>query len=89
MKTVTIEVTQEDIDQGVPSHAHKCAVARAMSRSVDGAYSLCSFWGIHNPAGRGPCVHTAKHDEAVTKFIQDFDNGKPVKPFTFTIEVPE
>jgi hypothetical protein len=38
---------------------------------------------------RGKDVFTAFMPWSAVAFISDFDNGKPVEPFAFEIEIPE
>jgi nitrate/TMAO reductase-like tetraheme cytochrome c subunit len=83
-----IEVTQKDIDKGLRSSCYECPIAHAFKRKVKNkirygfAVNADSIdlvtkdfkWYIH-----------ALPKKAQT-FIKRFDDGKPVKPFTFEIE---
>jgi hypothetical protein len=80
----TINVTQEDIDQGKRTSPTQCAVALAMRREtgnewVVGEYDMDNFQtniGVRLP------------EEART-FIKDFDYGRPVEPFSFTVDIAD
>ena len=66
-----IQVTQKDIDRGVPRDALRCPIALALQREL----------GVDNIAvGR-----TFTHD-AWDVFVQDFDAGRPVRPQKFDLE---
>ncbi len=78
MKTLKIHVTKEDIEKGKQQH---CPINRALRRlGFRRVYVSCrqcklrSEW-IDLPAN-------------AIRFINKFDNGKPVSPFTFTLKVP-
>ena len=84
MKIVTVDVTQNDIDAG-DSHADSCPVALAISRAMDRPVLVCrdcwAFWpetGTFYPM-----------PEAAGRFIELFDNGLPVEPFSFTVEIDD
>ena len=92
-RTVVVEVTAEDIASGVAQKCEHCPIAIALRRAagsarayVDGSDIFVSpvFDGdepsdIWNEAGECP--------QSVTEFVNAFDDGKPVKPFTFTVEL--
>jgi len=82
-ETLTIEVTQEDIDKGKPKSMTCCPVALAFKRAtgrkrgiyvlgmsvkVHGGGQMTSWWG-----GRAQGV-----------FMWAFDRGEPVSPTTIT-----
>lgn len=81
----TIEVTQEDIDEGISFLCDACPVALAMRRAMGKEIFISpDAWGLtrnSNDPTDQPLPSEAKH------FILDFDSGAPVKPFTFTIEL--
>lgn len=78
-----IQVTKEDIENGVQRNCEKCPLARAISRAFGkpirvGAY-LAQFFG----AGLGESTDLPPNALA---FRKAFDAGKPVQPFEFEIE---
>lgn len=74
-----IEVTQADIDKGEASNCSECPVALAarrafLSRNVSvNQVILCTNQDIYSLP------------KSARQFILDFDDGKPVKPFSFQI----
>lgn len=85
MRTVTVEVTQDDIDAGRRKSCFGCPVARALRRAVGG-----DAWVV------GPSWARALADAAAlplppeaARFVRSFDDRSPVSPFTFTLELPE
>lgn len=85
LKNMTIEVNQEDIDKGERNAAHSCPIAYAIKRKLGdvhvSVYLDCIFVG--DPRDN-PLVYYKPSSKEVG-FIQDFDNGDVVKPFTFNI----
>lgn len=88
-RTVTINVTQEDIDNGKRRTAYGCPVWLALSRvfpgksiATDSHSGSIGFWYFDTP-------------RAVSAFINmfdagDFDAGDSVSPFSFELEgVPD
>ena len=80
---IKVDVTQEDIDHGVQSDCRKCPVARAISRALGfqvEAYSTIGIWLSDSDKVPTPAIASA--------FIRQFDEFKPVSPFSFDLEVP-
>jgi hypothetical protein len=79
---VAVEVTTGGIKLGVPSEVSKCPIARALKylkfRNVKVDFHEIGF------TYKGVDYHAATPKSA-SKFIERFDGGKPVKPFTFNI----
>jgi hypothetical protein len=76
---ITIVVTQEDIDNGKPRDGDRCPIAQSFIRR--------GFWSVFASDGG---VDTYQeffdtNDRAIT-FMNDFDNGRPVKPSRFTFQ---
>jgi hypothetical protein len=90
MTTVTISVTQDDIDSGERMDPARCPVALAVTRILKDGYragvGLCTVGILDN---RHDQVDISTLSQAVSDFISDFDAGVPVEPFTFTIEISE
>lgn len=87
----TITVLQDDIDNGVPRNAHKCAVARAARRDLaDLAGEECgldvfavtrdTLYASFRSSALPPSAHCA---------VRDFDNGRDVSPFKFEVDLVE
>lgn len=79
---MNIEVTQVDIDLGVANSPCKCPLARAVRRHPKMRKSEIYLSGIR----RGKKL--IKLPFQAQKFIMDFDNWKPVKPFKFELKIP-
>lgn len=84
MKTITVEVTAEDIANGVKGKCTSCPVARALSRAAGEPWSVAFDYATRER----DCARAWLTPKCRT-FIEDFDCGEPVAPFSFTIEVPE
>jgi hypothetical protein len=81
MQNITVSVTQSNIDNGCSHSCSSCPVALAL-RDLGDKYSYlvncAALYNIHHErVAVLPC-------DAV-RFIQDFDLGRPVKPFTFNV----
>ena len=88
----TIHVTQEDIHQGVCKDAEQCAIALALAHEyeeiswveVDNHESIKM---VNEKDDEWYRVHiSADDDMRVCKFLEDFDDGKKVNPFSFNIK---
>jgi hypothetical protein len=75
--TVKIQVTDEDILEGVPKSGRWCAVARAAKRAGVPVLEVTNT-GIYTPAGS---VYVLSRE--VTDWIDRFDLGQLVEPFEF------
>lgn len=82
MKKYKIEVTERNIKEGDNTFSN-CPVARAVRRvtkakkvEVGSGYIDSAKWWVLIPF-------------KVAKFIGDFDDGLPVKPFTFILKIRE
>ena len=83
----TINVTQEHIDAGIQSSCKKCPIALALESALGDEYSA-NVGGSHFRVGKHrfpgkPLPSVAK------RFIQAFDLGFAVSPFSFEIEVDD
>ena len=88
MRTVEISVTADHIDRGTQCCTTRCPVALAIRDtlhplSVDVQDDLIHF-GVSG--GKYVFVHTP---EEAGYFVDEFDDGLPVQPFTFILEVPD
>lgn len=80
-----ISVTQEDIANGCKGRYRMCPVALAVSRML-----------LHDVGVTHDTIDIQMEDERIEiitpaeakSFIRRFDHGKPVKPFTFNLNIP-
>ena len=98
-RKVTIEVTDDDISEGVPLLMYSCPIALAAKRinlakvvSVGGHFAYVVSVGGHfvyvrNGYSSYPAI-VMLPIEAID-FISAFDSNQPVEPFSFEIEVPD
>ena len=82
-----IKVTQKDIEEGFRGSCYDCPIARAFKREVKPTSH------IQLNVGAERILHREVYSwdsytlpEKAQTFIKRFDDGKPVKPFTFEIE---
>lgn len=80
---IKISVTQEHIGEGSMRNPYHCPIALACKstglviKAVKSTQIVLPEWG-HIPLPR-----------SAKRFISKFDNGKPVKPFNFVLEIPD
>lgn len=80
-RVVTIEVTAEDIEKGIPDDSGRCAFARALNRVFPGS----TFWNCKMYI---PEIGTVIATKAIEEFGENFDAGRPVKPKRFRLTIP-
>ncbi len=79
-----IEVTQYDIDFGVPHECRACPIARAMRRQTGIAWDVGEDDAHNAVASNGSRpINWIRLGEEATKFMLDFDVGHAVYPFSF------
>lgn len=83
MKTITVHVTQADINKGLRMSATRCPVALAIARAVQD----CDVWV--GPSDVRIDGKTRGLSRRVTAWISRFDNHgrRTVKPFTFRLRL--
>lgn len=86
METITIEVTQDDIDNGKPDRIDMCPIVLACRRAIPGRTSYVGECGDFITVYGGIGVIKYSLSKEAMKFINDFDYRNPVKPFTFVAE---
>ena len=82
-----IQVTQADIERGIKNRCDFCPVAIAISRHLPTGLEITVFSEAMLFEGRfgdGPST-AIDTDQTVVDFIESFDNGKPVAPFSFNL----
>lgn len=88
---LTIQVTEEDIGEGVKSDCYLCPIARAMDRCTGGSASVWSTYAkivLH-----GDVLTIDPLPQSARDFIANFDETRPdhrrePEPFSFEIELP-
>jgi hypothetical protein len=89
MKPIIVKVTSVDILYGNAKEARLCPIALALKRVVKKPVSVGDIVitiGSYQIIGSRLCGTTKyKAPTAVTRFVHAFDDGKPVKPFTFRL----
>ena len=78
-----IEVTQEDIDNGEKRKCDTCAVAIAAHRAFKDCIILVD--GEQMDVIRNGKWKVIDLPDSATRFIEDFDAGRPVQPFSFEV----
>ena len=76
-----IDVTQEDIDRGVPRTGDCCPIALALRRTTDRPWQIDRRMAMC--LKRDSWMSLVFLPEQATSFINSFDLGKTVAPFTF------
>lgn len=79
---MVIEVTQDDIDKGVKNNACQCPVARAIARGTEEEWVVDSHSLVRMRDAR--VWHTPP---AAYWFINRYDQGESVEPFTFELPI--
>jgi len=82
--TYTIKVTAEDIAMGKPKHGGLCPVALAVRRYLPAVPIVVLSKCIQYDADEIEVELPGR----VQAFIRNFDESKPVKPFTFRLSCP-
>lgn len=75
-----VKVTQEHIDKGQRGEGDACPIALALLKGREYKQFLQVFVDVDNISFDDELYRTSRK---ATKFIEDFDNGKEVKPATF------
>lgn len=75
---MTINVTAEDIENGVPRSCLFCPVAQAVAKQTGLRVSVGAMWFF---------VEAVPHPtpEDVSNFVMKYDAGDKVEPFSFTL----
>ena len=80
----TIDVTQEDINDGKQKSYWKCPIALALKRKTGKDYFVSYMVSLSNDIES----KLVPIPPLAADFIRAFDAGRPVHPFTFEIELP-
>lgn len=78
---ITINVTQEDIDAGLPIKCIQCPIALAAKRVFGHEVSVAATY-IHD-------IKSGYYDlpRAAVDFVAAFDKGRTVTPFSFEVQL--
>lgn len=82
---IRVHVTIDHINAGLRADCKKCPVALALGEILDIEDFAVGDYDVYLEN----CRLRVFLPFAVGKFIQDFDSHKLVKPFSFTLEVPD
>jgi len=90
MIVVDIYVTDDDIRDGDPANCSECPIALAISRAVPNvAVHVFDDSIIIMPFADGESNFTLTLPVNACNFIHYFDNGLPVQPFSFQLDLDE
>ena len=82
-----VEVTQDDIERGIPEDGTSCPIAhafrRAWGRKIEFAvdYASIEIYAL--------CNHSVELPKEAKAFIDAFDNGVKGQPFAFDVTLPD
>ena len=91
---VTINVTDQDINSGVPASACWCPVSQAIQRQTRFGYVATNRKELVLAEGFAGDRTVVPTPDNVNAFIDAFDRRKvnpdaPVRPFSFQIDIPD
>tara|TARA_R100000353_G_scaffold100818_2_gene73148 strand:+ start:1486 stop:1809 length:324 start_codon:yes stop_codon:yes gene_type:complete len=99
---IKVKVTKDDIKYGTRNCPENCAIAIALENAlgnkgyfdanVDSSENITISWGNDNrPYDISDyLIHTNDEDQRnISLFMDQFDKGNNVEPFTFTIQMLE
>ena len=87
MRSLTVHVTQEDIDNGERQSCSRCPVARAIARALqvsETRVTVASRIAVFDQR-----VAPLTTPRKVMSFITAFDGERPVEPFSFDLQFVE
>ncbi len=84
---MTIHVTQAHIDAGIRSECRLCPIALALQAAISRDVQVMSgSFLVFGGGGYVASLHALP--EEVSVFIINFDEGSPVQPFSFEVNIP-
>lgn len=90
MSKLVVSVTAGDIEIGDTGACQTCPVAHALARATGATWVSVNGKLLAWRGPRSPMVTvTAPTTPRVRDFIRRFDDGAPVKPLEFELEIPE
>lgn len=82
--TLTITVTQEDIDNALACHPRRCAVADAITRQVKNVrYAMVDAQWIRMTRGEERYMYEIPQE--VYAYVAHYDGGDEIQPFSFRL----
>jgi hypothetical protein len=88
-KTIRVEVTAEDIRKGVVGSCDACPVAKALRRTFRTKSATVYYVRSATPRCSVKKLDALPLPLDAAKFAANFDDGKPVSPFSFDLRIPE
>ena len=82
MRTITVEVTQDDIDQGRRRSSCECPVALAVKRATGAEWVIVGCSSVDIGDNKQPF----RLPDDARQFISNYDLGFRPEPITFTLE---
>lgn len=91
MSVVSVRVTSDDIASGKRKDACHCPVALALKRAYPESEIFAGDDGelYTYQAPAAPRVRVASLPPVANRFIEEFDDGYAVQPFSFTLDIPD
>lgn len=91
MKRIKVSVTAKDIALGFPTESGACPIALAVGRCTGlrlvNAYQA-RIYGCRDVTDFKEQVVGFKPPRSAVRFMNDYDDGRPVKPFSFFLVEP-
>ena len=94
MTILTVDVTQEDIDNGLRASAYSCPIARAITRVtgrsclVDGTSVLFSYDQVRGTLPQRVTDFIEEYDDS-TELQRELSNTGIIVPFKFSVELED
>jgi hypothetical protein len=89
---IDVDVTDDDIRQGVPEEPECCPIALAIKRQLHPddkvGVDICEFGPLRDSAFATINGTDCQLPDEAREFIEQFDHDGPVFPFKFEFEVP-
>jgi len=88
---IELKVEQRHIDEGASNNCKECPIAKALSQYIaEDSQALVYAEAIHfyHKWKEDDYPHVIEGNLEVSRFVDAFDNGHKVKPFTTTLNIP-
>ena len=87
-KTIQVNITQTDIDNGIPCNSFACPVRRAIARHVKDPIG-CTVQLLDFYIGAIGMSDSFRLPQRIIHWIRMYDKGRKVEPTSFTFELPK